>query len=783
MSRQRLNNALRSCIKIRADQGDPISVNNGGSAVSVRLLSKEIVIPGHILTSWQKHVDLIASLLQVSAARIMRAAPPRLETLVSSHTPTLKPNDTITTLPRHYCHQVLHQGKQLIISNALDDPSWTGTIDLQRGLIAYCGMPLYWPDGQQFGTISILDHKTRHFSEQARQLLERFCDAIELSLETLFQANRLKQKNRNLAQQIDRRADELDHLNRQLDVEISGRASAEQTAQLLTQAIEQSPLTLLIADTNGQLEYANRAEDRRTYHTLSQRLLAFPPVHGLGHSAVAELKQHLRRGEKWQGDFQRCYPDGSTGWESANVIPIRDDNQQLRQYLAIIEDITERRQQQAQLYRQACYDPLTGLPNRQQLKQHISYQLQLSQQHQFNIAVIVLGLDHFKKVNDSLGHPVGDAVLIETASRLQNLCQALDSVGRLGDDEFVVIQSNSSSIGALKRRAQQILNTFNDVFEVANRQLSLTISIGIALSPYDGTDAEELLRNASAAMNHSKRTQRHNYRFYREHMNLAVSRRLEIEEHLRNALANNEMEVVYQPLIDLSSRLTVGAEALIRWHNPTLGQVSPEEFTAVAEQSGDINALGMFVLKQTLYELDQWRDVLSEDFRLAVNFSPVQLRQKGLVEAVEQALHQHQLPASLLEIEVTEGVFLREEQHSFQRLTALKKLGVRLSLDDFGTGYSSLSYLQKYPFDTLKVDQEFIHQLTTSPPDKELVKAIIAMADKLRLDIIAEGIENEEQLTFLQAEHCTLGQGYFFSNPLTGKEFHQRLLQPAHNPQ
>ena len=440
-----------------------------------------------------------------------------------------------------------------------------------------------------------------------------------------------------------------------------------------------------------------------------------------------------------------------------------------------ITDITERMQAEEKILRQAHFDALTKLPNRFLSLDRLSQQIKESQRNQESVALLFLDLDDFKKVNDSLGHETGDKLLIEAANRLQDTVRTGDTVGRLGGDEFIIILPsliNSADAGAM---ASHLISQFIKPFKIENRELILTASIGISIFPEDGKNSSELLRNADSAMYHSKELGRNTYSYFTEAMNLNVSRRLTLEEQMHGALDRGEFWLLYQPQVSVDSGNIIGTEALLRWTNPVLGDVYPDEFIPIAEHTGLIIAIGQFVLTEALNMTRQWQKDSNKNFRIAVNLSPRQFREPNLVSFVEKTIKESGMSASLLELEITEGVLMSGHNFIDEALTSLAELGVGLAMDDFGTGYSSLSYLRRYSFDTLKIDRSFINDITLDPDDRELVNAIVAMAHGLGLKVVAEGVETEAQFEHLASQGCEFVQGYFFSKPVKPEKISELL--------
>jgi len=489
-----------------------------------------------------------------------------------------------------------------------------------------------------------------------------------------------------------------------------------------------------------------------------------------------ELWDAITSGQSWHGEFQNRKKCGDIFWERANVSPVFDESGTICRYLAVKEDITLHKEQEEQILHQAHFDNLTGLPNRFLALDRLTQLVKEAARDQSHVAVLFLDLDDFKKVNDTMGHEMGDKLLIEAAGRLRETVRDGDTVGRLGGDEFIVLLGNIDDASDVQSVAESLLVRFRDPFKLDGRELVLTASVGIALYPEDGCKPDELLRNADTAMYQSKDEGRNTFHFYTEAMNKGVSRRLLLEEQLRGALERGEFRVNYQPQVELETRRIVGAEALLRWNNPALGEVLPAEFIPVAEQTGLIVPIGQYVLEEALSKAKEWNALNQEAINVAVNISPRQFRDPNLVDFVEESLQSTGVTPDVLELEITEGVLMSGHAYIDEALTKLNELGITISMDDFGTGYSSLSYLRSYPFDILKIDQSFVNDISVDMADQELVNATIAMAHGLGLKVVAEGVETEEQLVYLANQKCDFAQGYLFSKPIPAEEMLQFLV-------
>jgi diguanylate cyclase (GGDEF)-like protein/PAS domain S-box-containing protein len=555
--------------------------------------------------------------------------------------------------------------------------------------------------------------------------------------------------------------------------DITAQVKAEEQIRTLSLAIEQSPVSVVITDTNANIEYVNNAFEQVTGYSAEEVIGANPRLLNSGKTPGSQFKKlwkAISNGRQWQGEFQNRRKNGETFWEYAHVAPVTDSAGHIRHYLAVKEDITVRKQQEDQILHQAHFDALTDLPNRFLALDRLSQMLVEARRNSEIVAVLFLDLDDFKKINDSLGHETGDKLLAEAAARLRNAVRGEDTVGRLGGDEFVVLLGGLRDAEDAHPVAENLLNRFRNAFRIDGRELILTVSIGIAYFPTDGDNYSELLRNADSAMYHSKELGRNTCSYFTDAMNHNVSRKLALEEQMHGALNRGEFSIVYHPQVEVSSGEVIGAEALLRWSNPAIGEVSPTEFIPIAEQTGLIVSLGRFVLTEVLGMANHWQKQHSPEFRIAVNLSPRQFRDVDLVSFIAQAIRKSGVSSRSLELEITEGVLLGGHAHIKEALVALSELGVSIAMDDYGTGYSSLGYLRSYPFETLKIDQSFMPGIDRDITDMELINAIIAMAHALNLKVVAEGVQTEQQLNYLKGLGCNYAQGSLFSKPLSADD-------------
>jgi diguanylate cyclase (GGDEF)-like protein len=418
----------------------------------------------------------------------------------------------------------------------------------------------------------------------------------------------------------------------------------------------------------------------------------------------------------------------------------------------------------------AHFDQLTGLPNRALFNDRIKYAISSAQRSNKQLAVLFLDLDHFKNINDTLGHSIGDALLVQLAKRLKSVVREQDTVSRQGGDEFILVLPDTDADGAV-HVAEKLLRAVADSYQIEQLELNVTSSIGIAIYPDDGADFESLYKNVDVAMYRAKQDGRNNYLFFTQEMQAHSIRHLKLENALRHALKRDQLRLHYQPQVSLQDGRIIGAEALLRWQHPELGMISPAEFIPIAEASGQILQIGEWVLRTAAHQMKSWMDGGIEPMVIAVNLSAVQFRQVHLPELVTRILEEVQLPPQYLELELTEGVAMDDPLGAIAVMNDLHECGVRMSIDDFGTGYSSLSYLKKFKVYKLKIDQSFVRDISEDPEDKAIVAAIIGMASSLGMRTIAEGVETAGQLSFLRNQGCNEVQGYYFSKPLPADQF------------
>jgi diguanylate cyclase (GGDEF)-like protein/PAS domain S-box-containing protein len=479
-----------------------------------------------------------------------------------------------------------------------------------------------------------------------------------------------------------------------------------------------------------------------------------------------ELKQLLReQGTVKNFEYAVYRKDGTKLWFSENMRAISEDGVEVA-YEGTNEDITDRKVAEEQVQYLAYYDALTGLPNRTLLQDRLTKALADARRQKYKIALLFLDLDRFKDINDSLGHSVGDLFLQEVADRLKRFAREQDTVSRLGGDEFLIMLTHVNDISDAAVAAERLMDAMTTGFVVQGHSLNVSCSIGISIFPEHGADCETLIKNADAAMYGAKASGRNNFRFFAEHMNARAAERLTLENSLRQALGRNELFLVYQPQMDIASGMITGLEALLRWQHPELGLVPPDQFIRIAENSGLIMPIGEWVLRTACRQARTWQSDGVPAVSVAVNVSAVQFRQEGFCQLIRKVLDETGLAPQYLELELTESLLLANAEVTFSVLQELKDMGVTLAIDDFGTGYSSFNYLRQFRVSKLKIDRSFIRDIAVNPDDAAITTAIISMAKSLNLKVIAEGVEDEAQMSFLRAHQCDEIQGYYFCKPL-----------------
>ncbi|MCE1238371.1 MAG: EAL domain-containing protein [Azonexaceae bacterium] len=558
----------------------------------------------------------------------------------------------------------------------------------------------------------------------------------------------------------------------------------ESSLRQLSRALESS-LNGVMITSSTQLDhpivYVNPAFERITGYSaeevigLSGRFLVRDDLNQRGLNTIRDA---LRTRHDAHAILRNYRKDGSLFWNELFISPVRDESGGITtHFVSILNDVSERISYEQQLEFHANHDSLTGLANRNLLNDRIAQAIAQARLDGLLAGVLLLDLDRFKLVNDGFGHSPANDLLKSVAQRLTQAVRDTDTVARLGGDEFVVVIGRLQSADDLALVASKIMRALNQPILVEGKEVFITASIGAALFPRDGDHGEMLLRNADVAMYRVKEHGRNNYRFYTPEMTHMAIDRLDMEGNLRRALEREELLVHYQPIVDVASGEVIGAEALVRWQHPRIGMIQPNEFIPLAEETGLIIALGQLVLRRVCKDIAQWDAAGLPPIKLSINLSARQFRQEDLADNIGQILGQAGIDGRRLAFELTESMVMHDVENTLHTLRELKQLGATVSLDDFGTGYSSLSYLKRFPIDVLKIDRSFVRDIHRDSDDSAIAQAVIAMAHKLGLKVVAEGVEDHSQLALLREFDCDQLQGYLFSRAIPPEEFALMLQQ------
>lgn len=599
----------------------------------------------------------------------------------------------------------------------------------------------------------------------------------------------LAKLNLNLEHLVKARTEDLSNINASLRQEIEQRKRTElelfNQKQLAIVTLESIGDAVITTNMQSEVTYLNPVAEKMTgwskaeamgrpilevFRILNEstRKLAANPVDVvLAHNKVCGLANHTLLIAKSGAEY--AIEDSAA--------PIRDQDGNILGVVLVFHDVSDARQMAQKMTYLAEHDYLTDLPNRLLLTDRITQAISAAKRRGSKLAILFFDIDHFKRVNDTLGHEVGDQLLKVLSKKLQMCIRASDTLSRQGGDEFVVLLPELTDDAVPAEIAQKILFSIKDPISIANHELFITASIGIAVYPDDGDNVDVLTRHADAAMYHAKNSGRNNYQFFTKEMSARVAAQLTMENSLQKAIANNELLLFYQPKVSIKTGKIIGAEALIRWVHPQWGMMMPDRFIKIAEDSGLIRGIGHWVLREACTQNKKWQDSGLPEIPIAINVSVVELHHAHFTQEVTKVLLQTGLQPYHLELEVTESVAIQTEVTVINDLNKLKEMGVRLSVDDFGTGYSSLSYLKLLPVNTIKIDKSFIRDIQVDANDAAIVTAIIKMSQSLGLTVIAEGVETQAQLEFLQSHDCDEMQGYLFSRPLPADEFAALLAQ------
>jgi diguanylate cyclase (GGDEF)-like protein/PAS domain S-box-containing protein len=560
--------------------------------------------------------------------------------------------------------------------------------------------------------------------------------------------------------------------------DVTERRRTEEQIRLADEVFDSAAEAILVTDAEGRILSVNRAFTATTGYAPEDVVGKNPSLLASGQhdrDFYQNLWASLVDTGRWQGEVWNRRKTGEAYPEWLSITAVQDAEGRPSHYIGIFTDLSERKAADERVRFLAQHDALTELPNRTLFLDRFEHAIAGATRLGTRVALLFLDLDRFKNVNDSLGHQVGDRLLQAVARRLKGCLREVDTVARLGGDEFLILLHDLRSAQAVATVADKLLGVMAGPFEVDGHELTVSPSVGISLYPDDGRDVPTLMKNADAAMYHAKNRGRNNYQFYRDDMNARTLELLALENALRRAIEHQEFRLHYQPQVDLASGRIVGVEALARWPSPEGGMISPARFIPVAEDCGLIVPLGDWVLREACAQARRWQEMGLSPVPVAVNLSALQFRQGGLPARIRTVLTETGLAPEYLELEITESALMHEVEATVAMVQELRDMGLRLSIDDFGTGYSSLSYLIRFPIHKLKVDLSFVRRMVDNPDAAAITKAIIGMAKNLRLKVIAEGVENADQLALLRAQGCEEIQGYYFSAPVPAEDVARML--------
>jgi len=564
------------------------------------------------------------------------------------------------------------------------------------------------------------------------------------------------------------------------------RKRTERQLRLAAHVFDYSGEAILITDRDNLIIEVNPAFTRLTGYVIDEVRGKNPRLLSSGRTTREEYQamwQAVTEKGMWQGEMWDRHKNGEIYPKMLTISTVRNVRGEIDYHIASFSDIREQKAVEERIRHIAHHDALTGLPNRLHLSIALEQALANAHRKRTELAVMFIDMDRFKLINDTLGHHVGDLLLIEVAKRLRGCVRESDIVARLGGDEFVVVITGITEKMVAASVAGKLLCALSELYEIDEHQLHSSPSIGISVFPHDGQDAKTLMKNADAAMYHAKDQGRNNAQYFTAEMNTAAGRRLELEHDLRNALANQQFELHYQPKVCAKTSRICGVEALVRWRHPARGLVSPLDFIPLAEDTGLIEPIGAWVLDEACRQLAAWRALGIGELSMAVNLSAHQLRSPDLINLVGLTLCRHALRENDIELEITESVAMTNPERAIDQLHALRTLGVKLAIDDFGTGYSSLAYLKNLPIQTIKLDRSFVRDIETDANDAAISAATISLAHTLGLEVVAEGVETEAQRDFLTVKHCCdILQGYLFGKPEPATTLTPRLLQSSQTP-
>lgn len=651
-----------------------------------------------------------------------------------------------------FCHYTIQQRDAFIVADAKVDPLFKDNplVACERGIAFYAGVPILSPKGNALGTLAVVDHRPRDLSPEETEALKIIANEVVRHLQ--------HHKDRVLAKREAMLHDESERKFRVLLENLPGMAYR------------------CLNDEYWTIEFASKGALKLTGYS-AEELMSGQGFHFSDlivpedrEMVVKTVEDAVQRNEPFTMVYRIRNRAEELRWIWEQGCAIRDDQGEVLALEGFLSDVTEHKQNEQLIEFIAYHDALTGLPNRGLLNDRLTMLISSFPRNLEQFALLFIDLDHFKYINDTLGHVVGDHLLQAVADRLKSCLRVTDTLCRLGGDEFIALLPNTPPEDA-ECVAKKIINAFEDAFTIDGKTIVTQTSIGISSFPKDGKDGNELIRCADIAMYKAKETGRKNYQFFTSELSEKLSNISNTYSDLRKAIGNEELFLHYQPQIDLDTDLICGIEALLRWKHPTKGFISPANFIPIAEENGQIIPIGKWVIDAACKQLAVWRKELGLQVPISVNVSTRQLNEPGLVQYIREKLETYELKPEDLELEITEGVMLSDSPVVTAFFESMENLGVRIAIDDFGTGYSSLSYLKKLPVGKLKIDQSFVRDIGIDDNDDAVVKSIIGLAHQFKMKVIAEGVETAAQLAFLRAYDCDEGQGYLISRPISAEEF------------
>ena len=595
----------------------------------------------------------------------------------------------------------------------------------------------------------------------------------------------LQASHNELEERVSLRTKELWEKNIELQTLITDKGAAESRMQKLSSAIDQTEDIVVITDSNGIIEYVNPSYEKISGYSLEESIGKSPNmVKSDMHEPefYTSLWKTIREGKAFNDVFINRSRDGTIYYEEKTITPLKDENGNVESFVATGKDITERMKDQERLQFMATHDVLTELPNRAMLKDRLTHAMKQAERQNKKVVLMFLDLDRFKNINDSLGHPVGDKMLKQSAQRLKDCVYKGDTIARFGGDEFTVVMEGDNDVDSINRAAQAIIAAFKQPFSIGGYEVFSSTSIGITVFPDDGVDVDTLLKNADTAMYRAKSSGGSSYQYYTHDMTRYAIERLEMHNELLHALERNEFRLFYQPRIDLRTGKICGMEALLRWESGKFGMVMPDDFIPILEESDQIIEVGKWVIREACLFNQRLKDEGLAYIRCSVNLSARQFRDNSTLKFIEDLNNSCLSLSECIEMEITETMLVENIEMASYIMDKFHEFGIKVSIDDFGTGYSSMTYLKRFPLDSLKIDRSFVKDTPGNSEDVAIAQAIIALGHSLKLSVIAEGVETEEQYEFLKEQDCDEAQGFLISRPIPEDNFLQWLAEHLESP-